>query len=131
MNCFNSNFSGNGIDTFVKKTTMSLYVILAIAALLIFSGLKTVQQGNVAVVTVFGKYRRVLRPGLNLLIPFIETIFKRISTQNRSVELEFQAVTIDQANVYFKSMLLFSVQDNAEESVKKVAFKFIDFQGCS
>lgn len=95
-------------------------------ALLIFSGLKTVQQGNVAVVTVFGKYRRVLRPGLNLLIPFVETIFKRISTQNRSVELEFQAVTIDQANVYFKSMLLFSVQNDLEESVKKVAFKFID-----
>ncbi|MFM2227132.1 MAG: hypothetical protein RL664_475 [Bacteroidota bacterium] len=105
---------------------MSPYVILAIAALLIFSGLKTVQQGNVAVVTVFGKYRRVLRPGLNLLIPFIESIFKRISTQNRSVELEFQAVTIDQANVYFKSMLLFSVQNEEEETIKKVAFKFID-----
>lgn len=105
---------------------MPLYILLAIIALLIFSGLKTVQQGNVAVVTVFGKYRRVLRPGLNLLIPFVETIFKRISTQNRSVELEFQAVTIDQANVYFKSMLLFSVQDDAEDSIKKVAFKFID-----
>ncbi len=105
---------------------MPLYILLAIAALLIFSGLKTVQQGNVAVVTVFGKYRRVIRPGLNLLIPFVETIFKRISTQNRSVELEFQAVTIDQANVYFKSMLLFSVQNDAEESIKKVAFKFID-----
>jgi regulator of protease activity HflC (stomatin/prohibitin superfamily) len=85
-----------------------------------------VQQGNVAVVTVFGKYRRVIRPGLNLLIPFIETIFKRISTQNRSVELEFQAVTIDQANVYFKSMLLFSVQSDNEDCVKNVAFKFID-----
>ena len=105
---------------------MTQYIILSIAALLIFSGLKTVQQGNVAVVTIFGKYRRVLRPGLNLLIPFVETIFKRISTQNRSVELEFQAVTIDQANVYFKSMLLFSVQDDAEDSIKKVAFKFID-----
>ncbi len=114
------------MDTFVKKTNMPLYILLAIIAMLIFSGLKTVQQGNVAVVTVFGKYRRVIRPGLNLLIPFVETIFKRISTQNRSVELEFQAVTIDQANVYFKSMLLFSVQNDAEESIKKVAFKFID-----
>ena len=105
---------------------MSGYILLAFNALLIFSGLKTVQQGNVAVVTVFGKYRRVIRPGLNLLIPFIETIFKRISTQNRSVELEFQAVTIDQANVYFKSMLLFSVQSDNEDCVKNVAFKFID-----
>jgi prepilin-type processing-associated H-X9-DG protein len=114
------------MDTFVKKTTMPLYIVLAIIALLIFSGMKTVQQGNVAVVTVFGKYRRVIRPGLNLLIPFVETIFKRISTQNRSVELEFQAVTIDQANVYFKSMLLFSVQSDNEDCVKNVAFKFID-----
>ena len=105
---------------------MPIYILLALIALLIFSGLKTVQQGNVAVVTVFGKYRRVIRPGLNLLIPFIEVIFKRISTQNRSVELEFQAVTIDQANVYFKSMLLFSVQNEEEETIKKVAFKFID-----
>jgi regulator of protease activity HflC (stomatin/prohibitin superfamily) len=105
---------------------MSGYILLAFTALLVFSGLKTVQQGNVAVVTVFGKYRRVIRPGLNLLIPFIETIFKRISTQNRSVELEFQAVTIDQANVYFKSMLLFSVQSDNEDCVKNVAFKFID-----
>jgi regulator of protease activity HflC (stomatin/prohibitin superfamily) len=39
--------------------------------------------------------------------------------------MEFQAVTADQANVYFKSMLLYSVQNDAEETIKKVAFKFI------
>jgi regulator of protease activity HflC (stomatin/prohibitin superfamily) len=39
--------------------------------------------------------------------------------------MEFQAVTIDQANVYFKSMLLYSVMDENEETIKKVAFKFI------
>jgi prepilin-type processing-associated H-X9-DG protein len=41
------------------------------------------------------------------------------------VELEFQAVTVDQANVYFKSMLLYSVQNADEETIKRVAFKFI------
>ena len=102
-----------------------LIVVVLILALL-FMGFKTVQQGNIAVVTVFGKYRRLLHPGLNLVIPFIEQIFKRISTQNRSVELEFQAVTVDQANVYFKTMVLFSVMDAEEETIKKVAFKFID-----
>ena len=101
-------------------------VAVAFGVVLLFLGLKTVQQGNMAVVTVFGKYRRVLNPGLNFLIPFVEQVHKRISTQNRSVELEFQAVTIDQANVYFKSMLLFSVMDSNEETIKKVAFKFID-----
>jgi regulator of protease activity HflC (stomatin/prohibitin superfamily) len=55
----------------------------------------------------------------------LEKVYKRISIQNQSIELEFQAVTVDQANVYFKSMLLFSVQNENEETIKKVAFKFI------
>jgi regulator of protease activity HflC (stomatin/prohibitin superfamily) len=97
-----------------------IFLILAVLA-----GLKTINQGSVGVVTMFGKYRRVLAPGLNLVIPFIEQISKRVSIQNRSVELEFQAVTADQANVYFKNMLLYAVQNSEEETIKKVAFKFI------
>ncbi|HMJ45803.1 MAG TPA: SPFH domain-containing protein [Ferruginibacter sp.] len=85
----------------------------------------TVNQGFIGVVTMFGKYRRIMRPGLNFKIPFLEQIFKKVSIQNRSVELEFQAVTIDQANVYFKSMLLYSVQNANDETIQKVAFKFI------
>jgi regulator of protease activity HflC (stomatin/prohibitin superfamily) len=87
--------------------------------------LVTVNQGTIAVITLFGKYQRILLPGLRFKIPLIEQIYKRVSIQNRSVELEFQAVTIDQANVYFKSMLLYAVMDENEETIKKVAFKFI------
>jgi regulator of protease activity HflC (stomatin/prohibitin superfamily) len=98
---------------------------LIIIIIILFFGLVTVQQANIAVITMFGKYRRVLRPGLNFKIPFLEQIYKIVSIQNRSVELEFQAVTVDQANVYFKSMLLYSVINAEEETIKKVAFKFI------
>jgi len=90
-----------------------------------FSGLVTVNQGYITVITMFGKYRRILLPGLNFKMPFFESVYRRISIQNRSVELEFQAVTLDQANVYFKAMLLYAVQNADEETIKKVAFKFI------
>ena len=96
-----------------------------ILLILFFSSLYSVNQGYIAVVVMFGKYQRIARPGLNMKIPILETVFRRVSIQNRSVELEFQAVTSDQANVYFKSMLLYSVQNSDEETVKKVAFKFI------
>jgi len=97
-----------------------------IVILIIFLGsFFTINQGFVGVVTLFGKYRRAARPGLNMKIPILEQVMKKISIQNRSVELEFQAVTIDQANVYFKSMLLYSVQNQEEETIKKVAFVFI------
>ena len=101
------------------------YWWLLVALLILFTGLVTVNQGTIAVITMFGKYRRVLRPGLNFKIPLIEQVFKTVSIQNRSVELEFQAVTLDQANVYFKSMLLYSVINQEEETIKNVAFKFI------
>jgi len=100
-------------------------VLLVLAALTLFLGLVTVNQGTIGVVTMFGKYRRILYPGLNFKIPYLETIFKRVSIQNRSVELEFQAVTLDQANVYFKAMLLFAVVDQQEQTIKNVAFKFV------
>ncbi len=98
---------------------------LIIVAFIVVSGLFTVNQGTIAVITRFGKYSGIRRPGLQFKIPLIEQVFKRISYQNRSVELEFQAVTLDQANVYFKSMLLYSVQNESEETIQKVAFKFI------
>ena len=101
------------------------YWWLIIIVLIVFSGLFTINQGYIGVVTMFGKYRRVVRPGLNIKIPVLEQVFKKISYQNRSVELEFQAITTDQANVYFKSMLLYAVQNSDEETIKKVAFKFI------
>ncbi len=97
---------------------------IPVAVLIFFSFLFTINQGYVGVITMFGKYRRVARPGLNLKIPLLETVYRKVSIQNRSVELEFQAVTNDQANVYFKSMLLYSVQNSEEETIKKVAFKF-------
>jgi regulator of protease activity HflC (stomatin/prohibitin superfamily) len=89
------------------------------------SGLFTINQGTIGVVTRLGKYAGVKRAGLNWKIPFIDQIYRRISIQNRSVELEFQAVTVDQANVYFKSMLLYAVQNEQEDTIRKVAFKFI------
>src|SRR5436190_10862942 len=101
------------------------YWWMLVALFIIFSGLVTVNQATIAVITMFGKYQRILRPGLNFKIPISENIYRRISIQNRSVELEFQAVTQDQANVYFKSMLLYAVMNADDETIKKVAFKFI------
>lgn len=106
----------------------STYIILFIAVVILFSSFVTVKQGTIGVITVFGKYRRLLKPGLNLKIPLIEVMHSRVSIQNRSVELEFQAVTIDQANVYFKAMVLYSVNNPDEETIKNVAFKFINEQ---
>ncbi|AFK05252.1 band 7 protein [Emticicia oligotrophica DSM 17448] len=105
---------------------MGAIIFIVFVVVILYLSVVVVQQGNVAVITVFGKYSRIMTPGLNFKIPFIEYVFRVISIQNRSAELQFQAITNDQANVYFKAMLLYTVKDNSEESIKNVAFKFID-----
>lgn len=105
---------------------MEYLILLVLILLIIYLSIVIVQQGNVAVITMFGKYQRIMTPGLNFKIPFIEFVFRTISIQNRSAELQFQAITNDQANVYFKAMLLYTVTDNSEDQIKNVAFKFID-----
>lgn len=106
----------------------SSFIFFGIVLVVLFSGIATVQQGTVVVLTLFGKYSRILRAGLNFKIPVLESVFTRISLQNQSIELQFQAVTQDQANVHFKAMLLYSVMNAEEETIKNVAFKFMDYR---
>src|SRR6266850_134863 len=80
-------------------------------------------QAKVAVITVFGKYHRVMREGLNIKWPW-EKVAYRLSLQNRALQLEFQAITQDQANVKFATMVLYAVAAAEEEAIKKAVFSF-------
>jgi prepilin-type processing-associated H-X9-DG protein len=109
---------------------MSVYLIifLVFAVFILISCFVTVPQATVAVITQFGEYKRVMRPGLNFKLPILEKVERRISIQNRSAELEFQAITEDQANVNFKALLVYAVLNQDEETIKNVAFKFVNEQ---
>jgi regulator of protease activity HflC (stomatin/prohibitin superfamily) len=102
-----------------------VYSVAALVILLIGS-VSVIKQGHVGVAVLFGKYRRILRPGLSFRLPFVETVFKKLSLQHRSAELEFQAITSDQANVDFKALILYAVASDSEETILRAAFRFFD-----
>jgi regulator of protease activity HflC (stomatin/prohibitin superfamily) len=102
-----------------------LLLILSVVMLSMFA--RTVPQATVAVVTVFGKYHRIMREGLNFKMPW-EAVAHRLSLQNRALQLEFQAITQDQANVKFATMVLYAVAGADEETVKKAVFSFASVQ---
>ena len=99
-------------------------LVLVVALLLVGRALfRTVPQATVAVVTVFGKYHRIMREGLNFKMPWEKVVY-RLSLQNRALQLEFQAITQDQANVKFATMVLYAVSAAEEEAIKKAVFSF-------
>ncbi len=109
----------------VEATTVAGIILIILVVLAVLTSLRTVNQGTVGVTTIFGKYKRILRPGLTVVVPFVEKIFRRISIQNRAVELQFQAITSDQANVYFTAMMVYGAISESEETIKNIAFKFV------
>jgi len=100
-----------------------LIFFLVVAVIILVSLFRTVEQATVAVITVFGKYHRTMREGLNIKWPW-EKVAYRLSLQNRALQLEFQAITQDQANVKFATMVLYAVAAAEEDSIKKAVFSF-------
>ena len=100
--------------------------LVVVGLIIVYKSFYTVNQGSIAVITTFGKYKRMAPAGFGFKNPLTEQIFRRVSIQNKTIEIEFTAITQDQANVDFKAMLLYSTLNDKEETVKKVAFKFID-----
>ena len=111
----------------LSGSLISLMVLLIVLSLAARSLFRTVPQATVAVVTVFGKYQRVMREGLNFKLPW-ENVRYRLSLQNRALQLEFQAITQDQANVKFATMVLYAVAGASEEAIKKAVFSFATTQ---
>src|SRR5438552_15628078 len=98
-------------------------IVIVFGVFFVVSWFRSVPQSTVAVITVFGKYSRVMREGLNAKLPW-ESVFQRLSLQNRALQLEFQAITQDQANVKFATMVLYGVANADEDSIKKAVFSF-------
>lgn len=109
----------------IETLKIIAYALVPLIVLLAGS-ISIVKQGQIGVTVFFGRYFRLLQPGLNFRIPFVERVFRSISLQLRSAELEFQAITGDQANVNFKALIIYTVADASEATIMKAAFKFVD-----
>jgi regulator of protease activity HflC (stomatin/prohibitin superfamily) len=104
-----------------------IFVVVFFGLMVVMSMVRSVPQNTVGVVTMFGKYRRIMREGLNFKMPWEVVAFK-LSLQNRALQLEFQAITQDQANVKFATMVLYAVSTAEEDAIKKAVFSFASLE---
>ena len=90
-------------------------IVLALAVLLVFMGIKTVKQGYNYTVQRFGKYTRTLKPGLNIIIPFFDRINTKVNMMERVMEVPSQEViTRDNAMITVDGVAFYQVLDAAK-----------------
>jgi regulator of protease activity HflC (stomatin/prohibitin superfamily) len=94
--------------------SIALIVLGILAILVVFAGAKTVPQGYNYTVERFGKYTRTLKPGLNLIVPFIDGIGKRINVMEQVLDVPHQEViTRDNASVTANGVTFYQILDAA------------------
>lgn len=81
---------------------LNIVIILAIALIVtLYKGINIVPQGEEWIVERLGKFSRTLTPGLNLIIPYIETIRERVSTRDLILDIpEQEVITKDNAVIH-------------------------------
>jgi regulator of protease activity HflC (stomatin/prohibitin superfamily) len=97
--------------------TEFVIVLVVLAIVVIVAGVKTVPQGSEYTVERFGRYRKTLKPGLNLITPFIETIGSKMNMMEQVMNVPSQEViTKDNAMVTADGVVFYQVVNAAEAS---------------
>ncbi len=97
-----------GFDIFVIALVL-LFILILLA------GVKTVPQGYNFTVERFGAYKRTLKPGLSLIVPFIDRIGARMNMMEQVLDVPSQEViTRDNASITSDGVAFYQVMDAAD-----------------
>ncbi len=90
--------------------------ILAILSFLIagytVGSVRIIQEGNAALVERLGKYNRKLGPGVNMIVPLVESVVLQDSLREQTLDIEPQrAITKDSVNLEVDAIIYWRIYD--------------------
>jgi regulator of protease activity HflC (stomatin/prohibitin superfamily) len=89
-----------------------LIIFLLLLIFLAFISIKIVKQQTAFTIETFGKFSRVIYPGLNFVLPIVEVTAKRINLATQNLDFSILAITNDKVNISIDTTLIYKVLQN-------------------
>jgi regulator of protease activity HflC (stomatin/prohibitin superfamily) len=109
---------------------MELPIILAVIVLVLIAfGVRIVSQYEKAVVFTLGKFSRILEPGFNVIVPFIQRSTK-VDIRERAVDVPSQdAITKDNISLNVNAVIYYKIDDVAKSiiNVRSLEYAIMQF----
>lgn len=97
--------------------TTFLALLLLLVIITLSAGIKSVPQGYEWTQERFGKYQKTLKPGLNLIIPYIDRIGRRVNMMEQVLDVPSQEViTRDNALITVDGVVFYQILNAAKAS---------------
>jgi regulator of protease activity HflC (stomatin/prohibitin superfamily) len=92
----------------MSASAVTLIMALAIIAFIFFSTVKVVQEKTAKIVQRFGSFSRILHPGINFCVPFLETVAGTVNLKVQQLDIHIETKTKD--DVFVKLQVSVHVQ---------------------
>lgn len=101
-----------------------IYILIIVILVIILSSIRQIDEYERGVLFQFGKFKRILNPGWNLVLPIIQS-YKKVDIRTKAVDVpEQDAITKDNVSIRINAVIYYKVFDAAKSIIAVERFQY-------
>ncbi len=104
--------------------TAACFPIAIVGIVILIPMIKIIKEWEIGLLFTLGKYRKMLKPGLNLIVPYIDSV-RIVDTRIQTVDIPKQEViTKDNISIMVNGVVYFRVEDPEKAIIKIQEYRY-------